>query len=138
VVYGTYGVVNEGGTGVRAKLPGIDVCGKTGSAQIASAAYEKLHPNVKDNAWFVAFAPCYKPEIVISVLWENCGLHGQFAAPIARDVMVSYFNKKERLAESAKIRQSPASTFAAALAPPAPKPEAAPPALKPVDPDAIP
>jgi penicillin-binding protein 2 len=138
VVYGMYGVVNEGGTGVRAKLPGIDVCGKTGSAQIASAAYEKLHPNVKDNAWFVAFAPCYKPEIVVSVLWENCGLHGQFAAPIARDVMVSYFNKKERLAESAKIRQSPASTFAAALTPQAPKPQAPPPALKPVDPDAIP
>ncbi|HKD06287.1 MAG TPA: penicillin-binding protein 2 [Bryobacteraceae bacterium] len=138
VVYGMFGVVNEGGTGVRAKLPGIDVCGKTGSAQVASAAYERLHPNVKDNAWFVAFAPCYKPEIVVSVLWENCGLHGQFAAPIARDVMVSYFNKKERLAESAKIKQSPASTFAAAITPPAPKPEPPPPAVKPVDPDAIP
>ena len=60
VVYGMYGVVNEGGTGVRAKLPGIDVCGKTGSAQIASEAYEKAHPGTKDNAWFVAFAPCYQ------------------------------------------------------------------------------
>ncbi len=57
---------------------------------------------MKDNAWFVGFAPCYKPEIVIAVLWENCGLHGQFAAPIARDVMVSYFNKKERIAEEAR------------------------------------
>jgi penicillin-binding protein 2 len=134
-----YGVVNEGGTGVRAKLPGIDVCGKTGSAQIASEAYERAHPGVKDNAWFVEFAPCYKPEIVIAVLWENCGLHGQFAAPIARDVMVSYFNKKERLAESAKLRQSPATSLAAAIMPSAPKAAAAPPpVMKPVDPDAVP
>ncbi len=138
VVYGMFGVVNEGGTGVRAKLPGIDVCGKTGSAQVASEAYEKAHPGIKDNAWFVAFAPCYKPEIMIAVLWENCGLHGQFAAPIARDVMVSYFNKKERIAEAAKLRQSPASTFATALMPQAPKPAPPPPTVKPVDPDAIP
>jgi penicillin-binding protein 2 len=138
VVYGMFGVVNEGGTGVRAKLPGIDVCGKTGSAQVASEAYERAHPNVKDNAWFVAFAPCYKPEIMIAVLWENCGLHGQYAAPIARDVMVSYFNKKERIAEAAKLRQSPASTFAAAIMPPAPTPAQPPLTVKPVDPDAIP
>jgi penicillin-binding protein 2 len=115
VVYGMYGVVNEGGTGVRARLPGIDVCGKTGSAQIASAAYERAHPGMKDNAWFVAFAPCYKPEIMIAVLWENCGLHGQFAAPIARDVMVSYFNKKERLAEAQKIKQNSAAGLMSAL-----------------------
>ena len=75
---------------------------------------------------------------MIAVLWENCGLHGQFAAPIARDVMVSYFNKKERLAEAAKLRQSPASTLATALMPQIEKPEPAPPPVKPVDPDAIP
>ncbi len=136
VVYGMYGVVNEGGTGVRAKLPGIDVCGKTGSAQVATEAYERAHPGVKDNAWFVEFAPCYKPEIVIAVLWENCGLHGQFAAPIARDVMVSYFNKKERLAEAAKLRQAPGSALATALTPPAavkaPEPKPAP-----ADPEAL-
>ncbi len=117
VVYGMYGVVNEGGTGGRARLQNIDVCGKTGSAQIASEAYEKLHKDVKDNAWFVAFAPCYKPEIVISVLWENSGLHGQFAAPIARDVMKSYFDKKIRQQEAEKLRQSPANVLASALTP---------------------
>ncbi len=99
VVYGTYGVVNEGGTGVRARIPGIEVCGKTGSAQIASAEYERAHKDVKDNAWFVGFAPCYKPEIVVAVLWENVGVHGQFAAPTARDIMVSYFDKKIRTGE---------------------------------------
>jgi penicillin-binding protein 2 len=124
VIAGMYGVVNEGGTGVRAKLPGIDVCGKTGSAQVATEAYERAHPNVKDNAWFVAYAPCYKPEIMIAVLWENCGLHGQFAAPIARDVMVSYFNKKERQAEAAKVNASPASALTGLLLPPGIKEDA--------------
>jgi penicillin-binding protein 2 len=112
-----YGVVNEGGTGGRARLAGIDVCGKTGSAQIASAEYEKLHKDVKDNAWFVEFAPCYKPEIAISVLWENSGLHGQYAAPIARDVMKSYFDKKLRVAEAERLKQSPASALLSALTP---------------------
>ncbi len=105
VVYGMYGVVNEGGTGVRAKIPGIDVCGKTGSAQVASDEYEKTHKDVKDNAWFVGFAPCYKPEIVVAVLWENVGVHGQFAAPTARDVMKAYFDKKQRLAEAEAAKQ---------------------------------
>jgi penicillin-binding protein 2 len=120
VVYGTYGVVNEGGTGVRAKIPNIDVCGKTGSAQIASEDYEKAHKDVKDNAWFVGFAPCYKPEIVIAVLWENVGVHGQFAAPTARDIMVSYFDKKIRIAEAeaAKQKTNPANALVSAIQPP--------------------
>jgi len=120
VVYGMYGVVNEGGTGGRARIPGIEVCGKTGSAQVASAAYERTHRDVKDNAWFVAYAPCYKPEIVVSVLWENSGLHGQFAAPIARDVMKSYFDKKARLADAEIMKQSPASTLVSAFTPSVP------------------
>ena len=68
------------------------MCGKTGSAQVASEAYERTHKDIKDNAWFVAYAPCYKPEIAIAVLWEG-GVHGMFAAPIARDVMKAYFDK---------------------------------------------
>ncbi len=119
IVSGMYGVVNEGGTGVRAKLPGIDVCGKTGSAQVASYKYEAAHKDLKDNTWFVEYAPCYDPEIVIAVLWENSGLHGQFAAPIARDVMVAYFDKKKRLAEEALQKQNPANSLAAAMMPPA-------------------
>jgi len=126
VIYGMYGVVNEGGTGGRARIAGIDVCGKTGSAQIASEAYEKTHKDVKDNAWFVGYAPCYNPEIVVSVLWENSGLHGQFAAPIARDVMKSYFDKKIRQADAEKLRNSPASALLSALTPNAPATPATP------------
>jgi penicillin-binding protein 2 len=101
VVSGMYGVVNENGTGVRAHLPGVAVCGKTGTAQLASntllkgTAYGASH---KDNAWFVGFAPCDSPEIVVAALFEN-GEHGQLAAPIVRDVLKAYFDKKARLAQ---------------------------------------
>ncbi|HYL37563.1 MAG TPA: penicillin-binding protein 2 [Bryobacteraceae bacterium] len=102
VVSGMYGVVNEGGTGVRAHLAGIDVCGKTGSAQLVSndalRAGFKQSKDMKDNAWFVGFAPCSTPEIVVATLFEN-GEHGQLAAPIVRDVIKAYFDKKARLAQ---------------------------------------
>jgi len=102
VIDGMYGVVNEGGgTGGRARLPGIEVCGKTGTAQLASndllkgTAYGLTH---KDNAWFVGFAPRENPEIVVAALFES-GEHGQLAAPIVRDVLKAYFDKKARLAQ---------------------------------------
>jgi len=103
VVSGMYGVVNEsGGTGVRAHLPDVDVCGKTGSAQLVSngalkAGYKQTQ-DMKDNAWFVGFAPCQSPEIVVATLFEN-GEHGQLAAPIVRDVIKAYFDKKAKLAQ---------------------------------------
>ena len=101
VIDGMYGVVNEGGgTGVRARLPNIEVCGKTGTAQVASADYVKSQgadKNLKDNAWFVGFAPRQAPEIVIVALFEH-GAESKFAVPIVRDVMKSYFDKKIRLA----------------------------------------
>ena len=101
VVYGMYGVVNEGGTGVRARLPGINVAGKTGTAQLASNEVlkgTKIGQSMKDNAWFVGFAPMENPEIVVAALFEN-GEHGQLAAPIVRDVLKAYFDKKQRLAQ---------------------------------------
>ena len=69
-----YGVVNEGGTGVRAHLPGVSVCGKTGTAQLASNELLKgkgLSHKMKDNAWFVGFAPCEAPEIAVAALFEG-------------------------------------------------------------------
>ena len=104
VVSGMYGVVNEdGGTGIRARLlPSVAVCGKTGSAQLVSndalRAGFKQGQSMKDNAWFVGFAPCENPEIVVATLFEN-GEHGQLAAPIVRDVIKAYFDKKARLAQ---------------------------------------
>jgi penicillin-binding protein 2 len=98
IVRGMWGVVNDGGTGARARLPGIEVCGKTGTAQLASNEVlrnTKLGGSLKDNAWFVGFAPHENPEIVVAVLFEG-GEHGQLAAPIARDVLKCYFDKKAK------------------------------------------
>lgn len=98
VVEGMCGVVNDEGTGIRAYLPGVEVCGKTGTAQLASNEVlenTELGQTLKDNAWFVGFAPRRNPEIVVVALFEG-GEHGNLAAPIARDVIKAYFDKKER------------------------------------------
>ncbi len=96
VINGMYAVVNVGGTGARAKLPGLEVCGKTGTAQLASNDVLKgtaAGKQMKDNAWFVGFAPRSNPEIVVVALFED-GEHGNLAAPIVRDVIKAYFDKK--------------------------------------------
>jgi penicillin-binding protein 2 len=98
VISGMYGVVNEGGTGRFAALPGIKVCGKTGTAQLASNQILKgtaAGRQMKDNAWFVGFAPEEAPEIVVVALFEN-GEHGDRASWIVRDVLKAYFDKKAR------------------------------------------
>jgi penicillin-binding protein 2 len=100
VISGMCGVVNEGGTGVRARIPGIEVCGKTGTAQLASNEFLKRGGKVpKDNAWFVGFLPREHPEIVVAALYEG-GLHGQFAAALVRDVLKAYVDKKAREGKS--------------------------------------
>jgi penicillin-binding protein 2 len=98
IVDALWGVVNDGGTGGRARIPGIEVCGKTGTSQLASNAVlksAKLAEALKDNAWFVGFAPRQSAEIVVVALFEG-GEHGYLAAPIVRDVIKAYFDKKAR------------------------------------------
>jgi penicillin-binding protein 2 len=78
-----YYVVNvSGGTATGASVPGIKVCGKTGTAQ---------NPRGDDHSWFVCYAPMEKPEIVIAVIVENAGFGATVAAPIARDILMKYF-----------------------------------------------
>jgi penicillin-binding protein 2 len=99
IVSGMRGVIEEEGTGASAHINGIDMCGKTGSAQRISNSLAKsnkvLAKELKDNSWFVGFAPCEHPEIVVAALWEG-GEHGALAAPIVRDVIKAYFDKKIR------------------------------------------
>ncbi len=108
IVRGMWRVVNDGGTGGRAMIPGRSVCGKTGSAQRISLtlAFENDDPRLLDDGWFIAFAPCEAPEIVVSVLLEN-GEHGSWAAPIARDVIKAYFDKQERRARPLRQQDQP-------------------------------
>jgi len=113
VVYGMYGVVNEGGTGARARIPGVEVCGKTGTAQLASNDFLKTAAGreLKDTAWFVGFAGKSSPELVVVAMFE-AGLHGNLAAPIVRDVMKAHFDKKARFAPP-----EPAKTLARSFLP---------------------
>ena len=99
VIDGMYAVVNEpGGTGGLARIPGTSVCGKTGSAQLASNKLlkgTKLGQTMKDTAWFVGFAPKESPEIVVVAMLQQ-GVHGSYSAPVVRDVIKAYFDKKAR------------------------------------------
>lgn len=109
VIDGMWAVVNGGGTGGKARLPGLDVCGKTGTAQLASNDVLKgtaIGKTMKDNAWFVGFAPRQSPEIVVVALLE-AGLHGDMAAPPVRDVIKAYFDKKARKDPGQKLAQAP-------------------------------
>ena len=88
---GLWAVVNDGGTGGQARIPGLDVAGKTGTAQIiANSKSEKG----QDHAWFAAFAPAKAPEAVVVVLVERGGHGGDAAAPIARKIFNAIFFEK--------------------------------------------
>lgn len=86
-----FGVVNELGTGWRARIEGIEVAGKTGTAE---------NPLGEDHAWFIGFAPYKEPEIALVVLIEHGGMGGEAAAPIAKKIFEAYFAGKR---ESEKV-----------------------------------
>ena len=105
-------VVNsKRGTGSNAKLPGIEVGGKTGTAQASRAGgdevqSEGLVARKRDHAWFIAFAPVDNPEIAIAVLAEHSGQHGgTAAAPIARKVLARYFGVPDDDADGVEARR---------------------------------
>ncbi len=91
VVEGMWNVVNRAGTGARIKMQDFEIAGKTGTAQVASLGKE--HGENKDHAWFVSFAPAYKPEISAVALIENVGFGGTHAAPAARSIYDVYYRK---------------------------------------------
>ncbi len=94
VIKGMWGVVNGGGTAGSIRIPNFEIAGKTGTAQVAELG--KDVGAKKDHAWFVSFAPAYKPEIAVIALIENVGFGGSFAAPAAKGVYESYLSKHPR------------------------------------------
>ena len=71
--------VVDSGTGTAARIPGIAVAGKTGTAENV--------PGKPTHAWFICFAPADAPQVAVAVIVENGGTGGVAAAPIARQVM---------------------------------------------------
>jgi penicillin-binding protein 2 len=86
------------GTAPSAHVPGIDIAGKTGSAQIVSLATRARFKNSDDlaqNGWFVGFTPRRNPDIVVCVLFQG-GEHGRLAARLATQVIKAYVDKQHR------------------------------------------
>lgn len=77
-------VEGESGTARGARINGVTVGGKTGTAQ---------NPHGEDHAWFVGLAPAENPEIVACVLVENAGHGSTWAAPAVRNIIMAYLKK---------------------------------------------
>ena len=119
---GLWMVVNAAGTGGRARIPGRDVAGKTGTAQVISnegrARARGSNRDLRDHGFFVFFAPKDNPEIA-GVIFGEHNQHGYLGAPIAKHVIETYFAKKEGL-------PMPVLAPKPAPAPPEPDPDTAP------------
>lgn len=116
----TFDIVREGmrrvangdrGTARFWKIPGVQMAGKTGTAQVMGFSADQIYANcmsrpihMRHHGWFLAFAPADNPEITVGVLAEH-SCHGNTgAAPIVRDVIQAYFEKyhPEMIAEGMK------------------------------------
>jgi len=119
---GLIGVVNDGGTGWRARINGISIAGKTGTAQVTSIETSKnlrakgeFATQLKDHAWFVAFAPAENPEIALSIFVEHGGFGGEVCAPIAKELINFYLRatpqERARLVKNYSIEVSGESKY---------------------------
>ncbi len=125
----TFKVVKEGlrrvangdrGTAKWWKIPGIQMAGKTGTAQVMGFSADQIYVkcdsrpmHMRHHGWFVAYAPAENPEITVAVLTEH-SCHGNTgSAPIVRDVIQSYFQKyhpemiEEGIKKAAQQRKAP-------------------------------
>jgi penicillin-binding protein 2 len=108
-----YGVVNEGGTAAKSRLPGsvgAAMAGKTGTTQVKRVTREQrergfrvenLPREFRPHALFVAYAPHDQPRFAVSVIVEHGVSGSKAAAPLARDVLVEAFKHLPRGAPAA-------------------------------------
>ncbi len=107
------------GTAVAHQIPGLEYGGKTGTAQVVpietiervvgkpieKITIDEIPKDLRDHAWFAAFAPAENPEIVVAVAVEHCGGGAKCAAPIAREIIKKYMEIKNRKMEEQKMEE---------------------------------
>ncbi len=88
------------GTARSLRIPGVEMAGKTGTAQVMSFSADQIYSScearpihMRHHGWYVAWAPWDKPEIVVATLAQHSCHGNPGAAPIVRDVIEAYFKK---------------------------------------------
>jgi penicillin-binding protein 2 len=109
-------VVNEHGTAVGSKLPleGIQMAGKTGTAQVFKLGERGHQSNwaLRDHALFISFAPTDAPRFAIGCIIEHGGFGASAAAPIVRDCMTYLFDQQKAMEALAPLEQQLGGTLA--------------------------
>ncbi len=90
----------KSGTARHWKIPGVEMAGKTGTAQVQNFSADQIYQSCearpiasRHHGWYIAWAPWDKPEIVVAVLAQHACHGNTAAAPIVRDVITAYYNK---------------------------------------------
>lgn len=107
------GAQEEGGTAFRARIAGVDLAGKTGTAQVGhrlvrGVEAERVWYFNRDHAWFAGYSPSNAPEVAIVVLVEHGGAGGKHAAPIAFKVIRTYNELAEKRGQTGSGALQPA------------------------------
>jgi penicillin-binding protein 2 len=119
------------GTASAVRLEGIDMAGKTGTAQVVSHNFGDKSVGTgadKANAWFVGMAPRRNPDIVVAVLCEHGGWGAEASAPVAVQVINAFVNKQRRKAGNLRIETVSAPATQPQSSPAVPIANSAPPA----------
>jgi penicillin-binding protein 2 len=95
-------VETERGTGKKARVPQVEIAGKTGTSQVVKLGAVRLKAHqvprkARDHAWFVAYAPAENPQIAVAAIIEHAdGGGGAVAAPLVGEVLAAYFRLREQ------------------------------------------
>jgi penicillin-binding protein 2 len=123
-------VGGDRGTARSARLPGIEVGGKTGTTQVRSWSADEIYKKcnsrpifLRHHGWFAGFAPVDNPEIVVAVLAQHACSGAGGAAPVVHDAMMAYFEKyhpeviKAAMEKKTKVKPLSQKPVASAPAP---------------------
>jgi len=107
---GMWSSVNNFGTGHNAAIPGLDICGKTGTVQVLSKETREERAvdssEFEDHSWFVGFASRDNPEISVVVFIEHGGKGGVAAAPLAREIFKAYYERNSDQESLAEVKEN--------------------------------